>query len=42
MRRLYDPIIKREENFLTMNWESAGTQQVRRQRHARRAHLVHE
>src|SRR5688572_20167716 len=23
MRRLYDPIIKREENFLTMNWESA-------------------
>jgi UDPglucose 6-dehydrogenase len=23
MRRLYDPLIKREENFLTMNWESA-------------------
>ncbi|MGA2501972.1 MAG: UDP-glucose/GDP-mannose dehydrogenase family protein [Tepidisphaeraceae bacterium] len=23
MRRLYDPIIRREENFLTMNWESA-------------------
>jgi UDPglucose 6-dehydrogenase len=23
MRRLYDPIIKREENFMTMNWESA-------------------
>jgi UDPglucose 6-dehydrogenase len=23
MRRLYDPIIKREEHFLTMNWESA-------------------
>ncbi|MCY2953184.1 MAG: UDP-glucose/GDP-mannose dehydrogenase family protein [Planctomycetota bacterium] len=23
MRRLYDPIIKREENFLAMNWESA-------------------
>ncbi|HEX2972204.1 MAG TPA: UDP-glucose/GDP-mannose dehydrogenase family protein [Tepidisphaeraceae bacterium] len=23
MRRLYDPIIKREEAFLTMNWESA-------------------
>jgi len=23
MRRLYDPIVKREENFLTMNWESA-------------------
>lgn len=23
MRRLYDPIIKREENFLTMTWESA-------------------
>lgn len=23
MRRLYDPIIQREENFLTMNWESA-------------------
>lgn len=23
MRRLYDPIIKREENFITMNWESA-------------------
>jgi len=23
MRRLYDPLIKSEENFLTMNWESA-------------------
>jgi len=23
MRRLYDPIIKQEEKFLTMNWESA-------------------
>src|SRR5688500_5082715 len=23
MRRLYDPIIRREENFLTMSWESA-------------------
>src|SRR5438105_7439517 len=23
MRRLYDPLIKREENFMTMNWESA-------------------
>jgi UDPglucose 6-dehydrogenase len=23
MRRLYDPIVKREENFLTMTWESA-------------------
>src|SRR5947209_9263338 len=23
MRALYDPLIKREENFLTMNWESA-------------------
>lgn len=23
MRRLYDPIVKREENFMTMNWESA-------------------
>lgn len=23
MRRLYDPIIEREEKFLTMNWESA-------------------
>jgi len=23
MRRLYDPLIKREENFLTMAWESA-------------------
>jgi UDPglucose 6-dehydrogenase len=23
MRRLYDPLIKREEMFLTMNWESA-------------------
>ncbi len=23
MRRLYDPIIKREESFLTMSWESA-------------------
>jgi UDPglucose 6-dehydrogenase len=23
MRRLYDPLIKREENFITMNWESA-------------------
>src|SRR4030095_6468289 len=23
MRRLYDPLIKREENFLTLNWESA-------------------
>src|SRR2546430_8107445 len=23
MRRLYDPLIRREENFLTMNWESA-------------------
>ncbi len=23
MRRLYDPLVKREENFMTMNWESA-------------------
>jgi UDPglucose 6-dehydrogenase len=23
MRRLYDPLVRREENFLTMNWESA-------------------
>src|SRR3984885_13710616 len=23
MRRLYDPLIKREEHFMTMNWESA-------------------
>src|SRR5579862_7823706 len=23
MRRLYDPLLKREENFMTMNWESA-------------------
>jgi UDPglucose 6-dehydrogenase len=23
MRRLYDPLVKREENFITMNWESA-------------------
>ncbi|CAN5543499.1 UDP-glucose/GDP-mannose dehydrogenase family protein [soil metagenome] len=23
MRRLYDPLVKTEENFLTMNWESA-------------------
>src|ERR1700722_1798181 len=23
MRRLYDPLVKPEENFLTMNWESA-------------------
>jgi UDPglucose 6-dehydrogenase len=23
MRRLYDPWVKREENFITMNWESA-------------------
>ena len=23
MRRLYDPLIKREDNFMTMNWESA-------------------
>src|SRR3954452_16722407 len=23
MRRLYDPLVTREENFLTMNWESA-------------------
>ncbi|WP_428936844.1 UDP-glucose dehydrogenase family protein [Fontivita pretiosa] len=23
MRRLYDPIVKREENFMTMSWESA-------------------
>src|SRR5207249_1322825 len=23
MRRLYDPWVKREENFLTMNWESS-------------------
>jgi UDPglucose 6-dehydrogenase len=23
MRRLYDPLIEREENFMTMNWESA-------------------
>lgn len=23
MRRLYDPLIKREETFITMNWESA-------------------
>jgi UDPglucose 6-dehydrogenase len=23
MRRLYDPLVKREEHFLTMNWESA-------------------
>ncbi|MGN6505281.1 MAG: UDP-glucose dehydrogenase family protein, partial [Tepidisphaeraceae bacterium] len=23
MRRLYDPLVKREEHFITMNWESA-------------------
>src|SRR5687768_16613997 len=23
VRRMYDPLIKREENFMTMNWESA-------------------
>ena len=23
MRRLYDPLVKREENFITMNWESS-------------------
>jgi UDPglucose 6-dehydrogenase len=23
MRPLYDPLVKREENFLTMNWNSA-------------------
>jgi len=23
MRRLYDPLVKREENFMTMSWESA-------------------
>ena len=23
MRRLYDPLVKREEDFITMNWESA-------------------
>src|SRR6476646_12047876 len=23
MRRLYDPLVKREDHFLTMNWESA-------------------
>ena len=23
MRRLYDPLVKREENFMTMNWESS-------------------
>src|SRR5205809_1616035 len=23
MRRLYDPLVKREEHFMTMNWESA-------------------
>jgi UDPglucose 6-dehydrogenase len=23
MRRMYDPLVKREENFMTMNWESA-------------------
>jgi UDPglucose 6-dehydrogenase len=23
MRRLYDPLVRREDNFLTMNWESA-------------------
>jgi UDPglucose 6-dehydrogenase len=23
MRRLYDPLVRREENFMTMNWESA-------------------
>src|ERR1051326_1680424 len=23
VRRLYDPLVKREENFMTMNWESA-------------------
>src|SRR5256885_7533892 len=23
MRRLYDPLVKREENFLSLNWESA-------------------
>jgi UDPglucose 6-dehydrogenase len=23
MRRLYDPLVKREESFMTMNWESA-------------------
>src|SRR5688500_13230917 len=24
MRRLYDPLVKREENFITMNWEQIG------------------
>jgi UDPglucose 6-dehydrogenase len=23
MRRMYDPLVKREENFMTMNWESS-------------------
>jgi UDPglucose 6-dehydrogenase len=23
MRRMYDPLVKREENFITMNWESS-------------------
>ena len=42
MRRLYDPLIKREENFLTMNWESAELTKYAANSDARGAHLVHE
>ena len=42
MRRLYDPLIKREENFLTMNWESAELTKYAANTHARGPHLVHE
>ena len=42
MRRLYDPLVKREENFMTMNWESAELTKYAANSHARRPHLVHE
>lgn len=41
MRRLYDPLVKPEENFFTMNWESAElTKYAANSMLA--AHLVHE
>ena len=44
MRRLYDPLVKPEDEdkFLTMNWEIGRADQVRRQHHAGRPHFVHE
>ena len=42
MRRLYDPLVKREENFLTMNWESAELTKYAANTHARGTHQLHE